>query len=212
MDRDQLKIMEKIVSAVKKTGVNVEYTPNKNLRLTFRAKEDYGDGHAPSEISITGQPIENLHAMPPTLVPSMIACSFPYQDKQAFIKNGLSGLTGSGVEITPAITRLLEKILGSDNVSVQQSRKGCTGSRGSLRTERKESAAKCPDLRSASQNYKAVQNITNYLKSEIKKEAEKDIPAPDKRRHPCFKSSKIHTKTDISSSAIVPNHTQNAMA
>ena len=54
MDRDQLKIMEKIVSAVKKTGVNVEYTPNKNLRLTFRAKEDYGDGHAPSEISITG--------------------------------------------------------------------------------------------------------------------------------------------------------------
>ena len=25
MDRDQLKIMEKIVSAVKKTGVNVEY-------------------------------------------------------------------------------------------------------------------------------------------------------------------------------------------
>lgn len=39
----------------------------------------------------------------------MIACSFPYQDKQAFIKNGLSGLTGSGVEITPAITRLSEK-------------------------------------------------------------------------------------------------------
>lgn len=109
MDREQLKIMEEIVSAVKKTGVNVEYTPNKNLRLTFRAKEDYVDGHAPSEISITGQPIENLHAMPPTLVPSMIACSFPYQDKQAFIKNGLSGLTGSGVEITPAITRLLEK-------------------------------------------------------------------------------------------------------
>lgn len=53
MDREQLKIMEEIVSAVKKTGVNVEYTPNKNLRLTFRAKEDYVDGHAPSEISIT---------------------------------------------------------------------------------------------------------------------------------------------------------------
>ena len=81
MDREQLKIMEEIVSAVKKTGVDVEYTPNKNLRLTIHAKEDYGDGHAPSEISITGQPIENLHAMPPTLVPSMIACSFPYQDK-----------------------------------------------------------------------------------------------------------------------------------
>lgn len=109
MDREQLKIMEEIVSAVKKIGVEVDYTPNKTLRLTFHAKEDYGDGHAPSEISITGYPIENLYAMPPTLIPSMIACSFPYQDKQAFIKDGISGLTGSGVDITPAITRLLEK-------------------------------------------------------------------------------------------------------
>lgn len=109
MDREQLKIMEEIVSAVKKTGVDVDYTPNKTLRLTFQAKEDYGDGHAPSEISITGHQIENLHAMPPTLIPSMIACSFPYADKQAFLKDGLSGLNGSGVEITPAITRLLEK-------------------------------------------------------------------------------------------------------
>lgn len=109
MDSEQLKIVEEMVSAVKKTGVDVDYTPNKTLRLTFHAKEDYGDGHAPSEISITGHQIENLHAMPPTLIPSMIACSFPYADKQAFLKDGLSGLNGSGVEITPAITRLLEK-------------------------------------------------------------------------------------------------------
>ena len=71
MDRDQLNAMEEIVSAVKKTGVDVDYTPNKTLRLTFHAKEDYGDGHAPSEISITGHPIENLHVMLPTLIPSM---------------------------------------------------------------------------------------------------------------------------------------------
>ena len=60
----------------------------------------------------------------------------------------------------------------------------------------------------------AIERAANvgWMAKEIKKEAEKDIPAPDKRRHPCFKSSKIHTKTDISSSAIVPNHTQNAMA
>lgn len=109
MDKNQLKIMEEIVSAVKKTGVDVDYIPNKTLKLTFQAKEDYGDSHAPSEISITGHQIENLHAMSPTLIPSMIACSFPYQDKQAFMKDGLSGLTGSGVEITPAIKRLLEK-------------------------------------------------------------------------------------------------------
>ena len=205
MDRDQLKIMEKIVSAVKKTGVNVEYTPNKNLRLTFRAKEDYGDGHAPSEISITGQPIENLHAMPPTLVPSMIACSFPYQDKQAFIKNGLSGLTGSGVEITPAITRLLEKSWDQIMSQCSKAEKAALAAVAPY----EQSEKKVPQ---SALTFGQLHNITNYLKSEIKKEAEKDIPAPDKRRHPCFKSSKIHTKTDISSSAIVPNHTQNAMA
>ena len=109
MDRNQLKIMEEIISAVMKTGIDVDYVPNATLRLTFHAKEDYGDGHAPSEISITGHPIENLHIMPPTLIPSMIASSFPYSEEQVFMKDGLSGLTDSGVEITPAIKKLLEK-------------------------------------------------------------------------------------------------------
>lgn len=113
--------------------------------------------------------------MPPTLVPSMIACSFPYQDKQAFIKMAFLVLLAAAWRLRQP-SQDFWKILGSDNVSVQQSRKGCTGSRGSLRTERKESAAKCPDLRSASQNYKAVQNITNYLKSEIKKKPKKTFP------------------------------------
>ena len=99
----------------------------------------------------------------------MIACSFPYQDKQAFIKNGLSGLTGSGVEITPAITRLLEKSWDQIMSQCSKQKRLALAAVAPYEQSEKESAAKCPDLRSASQNYKAVQNITNYLKSEIKK-------------------------------------------
>ena len=70
MDRDQLKIMEKIVFSSKKDWRKCRIHSEQKLKTNFRAKEDYGDGHAPSEISITGQPIENLHAMPPTLFPA----------------------------------------------------------------------------------------------------------------------------------------------